>query len=63
MPAALGIEHGQLTFYILTAAFIAGYGFVGFVERAQDFVFFLAIETNVFVDWHMNLDFRAERRP
>jgi hypothetical protein len=55
MSAALGVENRQFALYVLAAAFVAGDRLVGFVDRAQDFVFFLAIKTNVFVDWHMNL--------
>jgi hypothetical protein len=55
MPAALGIDHRQFALYVLATTCVASNRFVGFAEGAQDFVFFLAVETNVFVDWHRNL--------
>jgi hypothetical protein len=57
VPAALGIEDGQLALYVLAAATVAGNGLVGFAEGAQDFIFFFAVETNVFVDWHWYLPY------
>jgi hypothetical protein len=55
MSTALGVEHGQLALYIFTSALVASDRLIGFVEGAQDFVFFLAVEANVFVDGHRNL--------
>jgi hypothetical protein len=55
VPAALGINHGQLALYVLSAACVAGDGLIGFAERTQDFIFFFAVKTNVFVDWHVDL--------
>jgi hypothetical protein len=55
VPAALGVNHRQFAFYVLATALVAGKRFIGFIERAQDFVFFLTIETDVFVDWHRYL--------
>ena len=55
VPAALGINHRQLALYVLTAACVAGDRFIGFAEGAQDFIFFFAVETNVFVNWHWYL--------
>jgi hypothetical protein len=51
-PTTLGIKHRQLTLYMFAAAFVTSHRLVCFVEGTQDFVFFLAVETNIFVDWH-----------
>jgi hypothetical protein len=53
VPAALGINHGQLALYVLTAACVASDWLIRFAEGTQDFIFFFAVETNVFVDWHV----------
>lgn len=52
---ALRIKNRQFTLYILTFTFVASHRLVRFVERAQNFIFVLAIQTNVLVDWHRNL--------
>jgi hypothetical protein len=57
VPAALGIENRQFALHILAATGVASHGLIGFVEGAQDFIFFLAVETNVFIDWHRNLPY------
>lgn len=53
--AALRIKHGQFALHIHAPALIAFDGLIGFIEGAQDFIFLLAIETNVFVNWHKYL--------
>jgi hypothetical protein len=50
--AALGVEDRQLALYILAAALVASNRLIGLVERAQDFMFFLAVEANIFIDRH-----------
>jgi hypothetical protein len=55
MPAALGVYHGQLALYVLATTPVAGDRLIGFAEGAQDFIFFFAVETNVFVNWHWYL--------
>ena len=57
VPAALGINHGQLALYVLTAACVASDWLIRFAEGTQDFIFFFAVETNVFVDWHRYLPY------
>jgi hypothetical protein len=42
----------QFAFHVLTTALITFEELVRFIERTQDFVFFLAVKANIFVDWH-----------
>jgi hypothetical protein len=42
----------QFAFYMIAATLVAFKELVRFVEGTQDFVFFLAVKANIFVDWH-----------
>ena len=48
----MGKGQRQFALYILAATFVTLDGLIGLVKGTQDFVFFLTIETNIFVDWH-----------
>ena len=50
--AALGVEDRQFALHMFAPAFVTFDILISLVKGAQDFVFFLAIEADVFVDWH-----------
>lgn len=59
----MGVDNGQFALHVFTAALVTVYGLVGFIEGAQDFVLFLAVNADVFINWHEKIIPRCRGDP